>query len=259
MHSAFEIAKCQRHLPDGHQRLAKPKGSAQAPRSPFSVLSPLRSVTPNAKLWEWHKQRNLFWVELHQKQAKTSRLKALSHYSSWPSSFEVCLNPDWHVHAGRTITAASALQMSSDHVGRNLSGKVCFILRGCPANNQVMSFVVICYHPHPPTTYPAICYAATWLSERKRSFLATWAMDLHEPLTGLKKSSTGKQSKKRTTWIIIANYKWKNLINKKINVDSEINKSKRGDKHRLVDVNSLNFTIKTEWAQGHLAVKRMAQ
>ena len=84
-----------------------------------------------------------------------------THFSSWPSSFEVCLNPDWHVHAGRTITAASALQMSSDHVGRNLSGKVCFILRGCPANSQVMSFVVICYHPHPPTTYPAICYAAT--------------------------------------------------------------------------------------------------
>ena len=58
MHSAFEIAKRQRHLPDGHQRPAKPDGSAQAPRSPFSVLSPsiiytkreIMRVTSNA-IW----------------------------------------------------------------------------------------------------------------------------------------------------------------------------------------------------------------
>ncbi len=40
-----------------------------------------------------------------------------------------------------------------------------------------------------------------WLSERKRSFLATWTMDLHEPVTGFhqheKDPSTGKQSKNK--------------------------------------------------------------
>ena len=74
------------------------------------------------------------------KQAKTSRLKALSHYSSWPSCFAACLNDDWHVHAGRTITAASALQ-----IGMKIacsSGKVCFVLRGClAAKSQIMSLV----------------------------------------------------------------------------------------------------------------------
>ena len=48
MHFAFEIAKRQRHLPDsdGHQRLGKRAGSAQAPQSlPFSVLSPLHHST----------------------------------------------------------------------------------------------------------------------------------------------------------------------------------------------------------------------
>ena len=120
IHSAFEIAKSQRHLPDGHQRLAKPEGSAQATRSPFAVLSPLRSFTPNMKAREWQATQSVL-SRTASKQAKTSRLKALSYYSSWPSTFVECLNDDWHVHAGRTIAAASALQVSSAQVGIKIS------------------------------------------------------------------------------------------------------------------------------------------
>ena len=74
------------------------------------------SFTPNTKSREWQATQSVL-SRTASKQAKTSRLKALSYYSSWLSSFVACLNDDWHVHAGRTIAAASALQMSSAQVG----------------------------------------------------------------------------------------------------------------------------------------------
>ena len=83
------------------------------------------------------------------KTSENIKTEVLSHYSSWSSCFVACLNDNWHVgshvHAGKTIAAASALQISS-HLNQDclfVSGKVCFILRGClAAKSQIMAFVL---------------------------------------------------------------------------------------------------------------------
>ena len=59
------------------------------------------------------------------KTSENIKTESVSHYSSRSIYFAACLNDDWHVgshvHAGRTIAAASALQISSHQVGMKIA------------------------------------------------------------------------------------------------------------------------------------------
>ena len=124
IHSAFEIAKGQGTFPTDTKGWQSEQAQHKRHEHHFRCFRH-QLFAPNAKSRECLTSNVICLESNCAKTSENIKTEALFHYASWSSCFAACLNDDWHVgshvHASKTIAAASALQISSRLVRINIA------------------------------------------------------------------------------------------------------------------------------------------